>query len=314
MSRKINLLSVSGGKDSTAMILLAMERGVEFRAAFADTGHEHPSTYEYIDYLEEKLRISIIRVRADFSERIANKRKFIEEHWVDDGVDPARVARALELLHPTGNPFLDLCLWKGRFPSRKAQFCTAELKVGPLTKQVIMPILKTGVGVRSWQGIRRAESQQRAKYVYHERIDLRTLWAYRPLLDWSAEDVFAIHKKHGVDPNPLYKQAMGRVGCLPCINCAKKELMEIARRWPEEIARVREWERLVSQVAKRGSSTLIPACAMDRGNTDVDYLSHGIDAAVAWAQTQRGGKQFDLFDTVGEIPPCSSNYGLCEVE
>ncbi|MGA4815516.1 phosphoadenosine phosphosulfate reductase family protein [Pseudomonas aeruginosa] len=40
---------MSGGKDSTALLLLAIERGAEdLQAVFADTGHEHPQTYEYI--------------------------------------------------------------------------------------------------------------------------------------------------------------------------------------------------------------------------------------------------------------------------
>lgn len=36
-----NVVSMSGGKDSTAMALLAIERGVEnLHLVFADTGHE----------------------------------------------------------------------------------------------------------------------------------------------------------------------------------------------------------------------------------------------------------------------------------
>jgi hypothetical protein len=42
--------------------------------------------------------------------------------------------RAAEALRPSGNPFLDLCLWKGRFPSRMTQFCTQFLKTEPLTE------------------------------------------------------------------------------------------------------------------------------------------------------------------------------------
>src|SRR3546814_5551271 len=68
--------------------------------------------------------------------------------------------RALKVLHPTGNPFLDLCLWKGRFPSRKAQFCTEELKRN-IAVEFQVDLIDQGHTVVSWQGIRRDESLNR---------------------------------------------------------------------------------------------------------------------------------------------------------
>lgn len=50
-ANNVHVLSVSGGKDSTAMYLLAMEMGVEFLAVFADTGNEHEITLDYISKL-----------------------------------------------------------------------------------------------------------------------------------------------------------------------------------------------------------------------------------------------------------------------
>jgi len=62
-----------------------------------------------------------------------------------------------------------------------------------------------------------------------------------------------MHDKHGIKPNPLYKQGMGRVGCMPCIHAKKDEILEISKRFPEEIKRVAEWERLVTQVNVLGA-------------------------------------------------------------
>jgi len=48
MSDYQSILSYSGGKDSTAMYLHALEYEVPFRAVFADVGNEHPATLEYV--------------------------------------------------------------------------------------------------------------------------------------------------------------------------------------------------------------------------------------------------------------------------
>lgn len=311
MKKRKHIISVSGGKDSTAVILDALERGVEFDCVFADTGHEHKQTYEYLDYLEVALGISIRRVRARFAAKMSGKREYIARKWAEDGVPQERIDRALELLVPTGNPMLDLCLWKGRMPSTKARFCTDELKVIPITDQVIVPALREYRWVWSWQGVRADESRHRSTLPMLERGKLGII-NYRPILHWTADDCFAMHKRHGIKHNPLYEQGMGRVGCMPCVNCRKSELNEIAKRFPEEIKRVAEWEALVSQVAKRGSTTWFPSVTHSGSDEDIHYTTHGIHEAVDWSRTSRGGKQFDLLNEYEPLPSCSSIYGLCE--
>lgn len=362
MKHKVNLLSVSGGKDSTAMILNAIEREVDFECCFADTGNEHEDCYEYLEYLQDKLGIKIQVAKADFTIVIQGKREYIEKHWIKDltagregswvkqmgknieGLPPKpdwepedrtehhaingwmwqreviglsieqaeeRVELALEILVPTGNPFLDMCIWKGRFPSPKARFCTDELKTIPITQQIVLPIIRSGRKVRSWQGVRADESIRRAAYPMHERIDLG-VWVYRPILHLTASEVFGLHYKHGIKPNPLYLKGMSRVGCMPCIMCRKSELSEISRRFPEVIARLKKWEEMVSQAAKQGSSTFFDTRSYADDKYNTHYTTEGIEAAVLWSKTERGGRQFNLFTETEDIPSCSSNYGLCE--
>jgi len=75
----IAIVSVSGGKDSTATALLAIEKhsAENCRFVFADTGNEHELTMEYVNhYLPETLGIRIDTVRADFSSQIVRKREY----------------------------------------------------------------------------------------------------------------------------------------------------------------------------------------------------------------------------------------------
>ena len=53
------LVSYSGGKDSTACLLWALSTGKPVRAIMSDTGNELPDTFDYVDYIESKLGISI---------------------------------------------------------------------------------------------------------------------------------------------------------------------------------------------------------------------------------------------------------------
>jgi 3'-phosphoadenosine 5'-phosphosulfate sulfotransferase (PAPS reductase)/FAD synthetase len=304
-----NILNVSGGKDSTAMLLWAIERDTpDMSCVFADTGNEHPLTYEYIDYLERRLGITIQRVKADCTHKLNTRRKNLPERWRAAGISEERIRIAVENLQPTGVPFLDMALSEGRFPSKQMRFCTTRLKIDALKKQVFLPLLEAGEDVDSWQGIRKDESKARALYPEreHKITDEKTgaeLWMYRPILDWKAEDTFEIMKRHMVAPNPLYKLGMGRVGCMPCVMCRKSELAQIAARFPDQIDRIREWERKINLVSKGQDATFFPT-ANNRGA--------GIDEVVEWSKTDRGGHQFGLFNDWDDLPACSSEYGLCE--
>ncbi|MCX5470508.1 phosphoadenosine phosphosulfate reductase family protein [Alcaligenes sp. A-TC2] len=310
-----NVVSVSGGKDSTALLLLAIvQEAPNLQAVFADTGHEHQQTYDYVHYLAQATGVPIRWVKADFSEQIARKRLYVDTKWREQGVPDSIVEQALAVLHPTGIPFLDLCLWKGRFPSTRARFCSIELKRNPLIEQVMMPLMDKDQLVLSWQGVRADESLARRCLPECDEVG-GGLFNYRPILRWNVSDVFNAHRVMGIEPNPLYLQGMGRVGCMPCIHARKDELLEISKRFPEEVERVSEWERMVSKASKRGSSTLFEADTIpgnSREMISINHDTHGIQSVIQWAMTSRGGRQFDLTRIFADASSCSSIYGLCE--
>lgn len=309
MSEHLHVVSMSGGKDSTCTVLLCLEREQRdrIRFVFADTGNEHEVTMEYLDYLEDRLDIEILRLRADFSEEFARKRKYMIEKWPGKGVPQAVVDRAVELLVPSGIPFLDLCMLKGRFPSRLAQFCTQRLKTEMLVDYQIN-LSEGGNLIWSWQGVRAAESANRALLPpWDDRGG--GIINYRPIVrGWSVDMVFAKHDEHGVMPNPLYKQGQSRVGCMPCIHESKEGLSNINKRWPEHIDRIEEWERIVGGVSRRGVASFFPSPDDGRG----ELRGRDVRTYVQWAQTSRGGRQFDLLKVAEPPAACSSSYGLCE--
>ena len=310
-----NVVSVSGGKDSTAVLALAVVQEVpNLLAVFAaDTGHEHPLTYEYVAYLSDWLQHQghrpVRTVRADFSDDFTRRRAYllqvasgqIEDRFGKNRHTPESAARAAERMTPTGKPFLDLALLKGRFPATQSAFCSEELKRNPIIEQVLLPLLGDCM-VLCWQGVRAQESRKRSRLPECSEVGAG-LFNYRPILRWSAEDVFEAHRCVGLAPNPLYKMGMKRVGCMPCINCGKDELLSISRRFPEVIASVERMEAHVAHASKRGMSTFFPTA---HGN------GTGIRQVVEWAKTSRGKRNYDLFRVLDDTPACSSVYGLCE--
>jgi len=305
---KIVLVSVSGGKDSTATLLLALEREENVRAVFADTGNEHQITYDYLDYLREKLNIEIHVVKADFSRQIAVHKKFILEKWPLQGIPDEKVQRAANASVPTGIPFLDLCIWKGRFPGTMSRFCTTELKTLPLTAYALS-LAEDGSQIESWQGIRKDESKKRATYPERERVH-ESIEIYRPILDWKADDTFAYAKSKGIEPNPLYKMGQTRVGCMPCINVKKDSLRHIALRFPEVIERINEWELIVSGASKRDSATFF--CA--EVENELAYQEGNIRKVAEWAINKKPSVFLDFIEEelASEMEGCSSSFGLCE--
>lgn len=283
MNQIQHLISVSGGKDSTATYLKAIESGREFRAVFADTGNEHDAVYQYIEDLPIKTGgPKIETVRADFTRQIASHRNHILEKWKGKGMSDSIIEKAANAKVASGNPFLDLCILKGRFPSRMAQFCTEELKTNPIIEQIVLPMLKA-MPVLQWIGVRAEESPARAlqpRYNRHES----GCYLWRPIFHWTVADVWAVHRKHGIAPNPLYAMGMGRVGCMPCINCNQGEFNRIQRLFPDHLKRIAEWEKIVSKAAKRQRSTFFKIT--DTETMEIDF---------------------------GSGSGCSSDMALCEV-
>jgi 3'-phosphoadenosine 5'-phosphosulfate sulfotransferase (PAPS reductase)/FAD synthetase len=314
--RLIHVPSVSSGKDSQAILELCVSTcpRESIQPIFCDTGNEDQAVYDHLDYLEKACAVKITRLKADFSREIAAKRMFIARDRRTSRDESGRKRRwsnkakrrALSVLHPTGNPFLDLCLWKGRFPSRKAQFCTEELKRN-MAVEFQLDLIDKGFSVLSWQGVRRDESRNRSDAKKMERVG-PGLWIFRPIVEWTAIEVFEYFSKRGLEPNPLYKQGMKRVGCMPCINVNKDELKQIAMRFPDHIARIVEWEKLVSAASKRQIATFIPSPGI---KTQEDAENQGIRSVVEWSKTTRGGRQYDLLGGLSDTSTCASSYGLC---
>jgi len=292
------VVSVSGGKDSTATYLWALEQGFKFRAVFADTGHEHPVTVNYVRNMHEFCKGPKVEiVKADFTERLKKKK-----------------------LKPTGNPFWDMIQWKGRVPSSKAQFCTEYTKLEPIREWLMRERGDTPSII--YVGIRAAESAKRAKLPEKELNEYQDSLMIRPILKWTEAQVFEMLKKHNVEPNPLYGLGYSRVGCFPCVHARKSELARLPD-WAWD--KITEWENQIGSTWFSYGTIPLPAEhqalineAERMGNeVRLKHLKNAFSPTVAevreWAKTAKGGRQFDMFAVdEKDAPSCMNTWGQCE--
>lgn len=317
--------SVSGGKDSTALILALIDAGIPARFVFADTGWESQVTYEYLDMLRRRLGITIDVVRArplPVADSLAARlRAAAGLQWIDSAM--------VQRIHQ-----------RAGFPARMQRWCTRELKLEPLREyhDALEAQLDGGETI-SAQGVRGAESAKRAKMAEWEDDQEWGGWVWRPLIDWSVEDVLHLHRRHAIPVNPLYKRGHNRVGCYPCIYATKEEIQLVADHEPDRIELIdllELWatdERVLRNAVDPGRykhplatyfqtrkgrrvCTVDHKCRSDRKGCHrilVDATPMTIRDIVAWSRTVHGAPtQAELF------PPAPRGgcmrWGLCETE
>lgn len=251
---------------------------------------------------------------------IEHQRVFADTGWESD----VTYAYIRDVLEPKIGPIHwlipemqmeELCTKKGMFPSRIRRWCTEKLKVIPIRNF----IRELGGPVVNTVGIRAGESEARSKLPEWEWSNDWDAWIWRPLMSWSFDDVVAIHKRHGLEPNPLYIRGAQRVGCWPCIFARKAEVRMISERDPARIQRIYSLENTVAHEAEarlRAKGESLEA----KGHHAPTFFQkwdegdgHGtmwpIAKVVEWAQTSRGGRQKELFAL--EADGCM-RWGLCD--
>lgn len=190
---------------------------------------------------------------------------------------------------------------KGHAPSRKAQFCTQYLKLIPQRRW-----LREAFGVGGnfeghdycrYVGVRREESAGRADTPFESYDTWFDCQLFAPLADWSKTMCFDYVKAHKEQFNPLYTLGFNRVGCAPCINSSKEDIVNWSVRRPEMIDKVRG-------VEERTNRTFFHPVRRDG-------IPNKIDEVIDWAKTLRGGSKL-MLPMMFDREPCESKYGLCE--
>lgn len=203
----INACSLSGGKDSTATLILMVERGLPIDVVFmADTGKEFPEMYEHLEkvdeylYRERGLHITVLRHPKGFEWMMFEEPKKRSD----------TIQRRLENHLP---------LYGNGWPGIKVRWCTGALK----TKLIDAAVreMKTEKEVLHYIGIAADETKRCKDKQY-------------PLVEWGITEAKALQicYDHGFDFGGLYKK-YHRASCWCCPFQRISELRNLRKYHPQ---------------------------------------------------------------------------------
>ena len=148
-------------------------------------------------------------------------------HYNDTTVDPPELRRFIRAQYPTvlwdkpKRSMFQLIEHYHAVPDRYRRFCCQSLKEVHSVGIVVM-------------GVRWEESARRAKRKMVElcRND-PTKTFVSPIIDWTADEVWAFLNDQGLPHCSLYDEGFKRIGCIMCPLKQAKDRRRDAERWPK---------------------------------------------------------------------------------
>ncbi|MBP6281399.1 MAG: phosphoadenosine phosphosulfate reductase family protein [Leptotrichiaceae bacterium] len=180
-SKRIPMVSFSGGKDSTVVSHMVRKatNNQSILHIFGDTTLELPLTYKYVE---------------EFKKMHPTTPFFDEKNEEND--------------------FLEMCKEIGP-PSRVKSWCCSIFKTGPMGTT----LSNFEEDFLTFYGVRRKESQSRSKYEKISKTPkIHGGLVTSPVIDWLDSDIWLYILSEQINFNQSYKLGFPRVGCWMCPN------------------------------------------------------------------------------------------------
>lgn len=180
-SKRITMVSFSGGKDSTVVSHLVRKalNNQSILHIFGDTTLELPLTYRYVERFKEENPMT----------------PFFDEKNEE-------------------NDFFEMCKEIGP-PSRVKSWCCSIFKTGPMGTT----LSNFDEEFLTFYGVRRKESSSRSKYPKVSKTPkIHGGMVSSPVIDWLDLDIWLYIISEKIEFNDSYRQGFPRVGCWMCPN------------------------------------------------------------------------------------------------
>lgn len=211
------IVSVSGGKDSAALMSWACEMFPKEKLV---------AVHAVID-IDWDETLSIVREQCEFFDLPLVEVQAVNKRGDDVGFLDILTSPRID--RKTGEEKENMV------PDMANRWCTSRLKTGPIDKYA-----RTLSGnVLVLIGERREESSKRAKLEAWRpdaknslKDGTRTVVKYSPILDFLETDVWDIIKTQGIPTHPCYSWGVSRASCAICIFSSDKEIALAAKHAP----------------------------------------------------------------------------------
>ena len=218
MEKECYILTLSGGKDSTALALFIMDNMPELHEkieyVFYDTGLDLPETYDYLNKIEVFLDKKITYVKPEKS-------------------------------------FDHIFSTTGMLPNMFARWCTVELKVKPSVKFFKRKILEEGYEkIHLYAGIR-ADESYRDGVVLNSEFEKKHVIVHYPLIEnnFNLSDVEDILIESGLN-YPDYYNWRKRNGCYLCFFQSPIDWIHLYENHPDYFMKAVKYEKEAKQGKK----------------------------------------------------------------
>lgn len=252
---KLHVVSFSGGKDSTAMLLRMLEEGYPVDIVlYCDTGLEFPEMEDHIRKVEEYIdrKITVLKSEKDFMYWATKHERAIRSEKIP-GVKPG-----------------DIISGYG-YPSVFSRWCTKELKTNVIARYLRK--LRQTYEVIEYVGIAYDESKRQRDKVY-------------PLITWKMTEADCLQYCYdrGFDWGGLY-QIWNRVSCWCCPLQSPTELRKLKENRPELWLKLKEMDQVISSGDKRLDKKL--NFQLTRSLTDIERRFEVEDEFIAQGKKLR---------------------------
>ena len=200
-TNKKNIVSFSGGKDSTYMLLKLVENKVKIdEIIFCDTGMEFPGMYDHINKVKNFINKDVTVLRSQKTYKY-----YLGEHEKTKGKNKGKIGYG--------------------HPDFRNRWCTNMLKKQPFKKYIKE---KYNYNITNFIAIALDEKERTLK-----NKDNKWSTEY-PLIDWKITEKEALEYCYevGFDWNGLYKD-FSRVSCWCCPLSSINELQVLYNKYPE---------------------------------------------------------------------------------